>query len=178
MKLNKQSWLELMNSFDFDENIESFEYLIKKYSEKHRFYHNVDHIEDCLNKLNSTGIRNREIELAIWYHDIVYNSYGKDNELKSAEEMKHDEKPTTDDEKLIIDIDISILGRSKEEYLKYTESIRKEYKLIPFFYYKKKRREIMSKFLENDRLYHTEYFCKKYETQARLNIKEEIETLK
>ena len=77
------------------------------YQEKHRAYHNLEHVNDCLNQLDNfeSEITDKHIiEMAIWYHDIIYNPYGKNNELKSAEEA-------------------SILKKSKCHYRRNTKSI-------------------------------------------------------
>jgi predicted metal-dependent HD superfamily phosphohydrolase len=53
------------------------------YSESHRFYHNLDHIDHMLNKLDELFIAYPThehplvIELATWYHDIYYNPLNK-----------------------------------------------------------------------------------------------------
>lgn len=61
--------------------------LITLYNEKHRHYHNTDHIYDCLTKLeqyatvNKIAIRDYyKLEAAIWFHDAVYNPRSKKNE--------------------------------------------------------------------------------------------------
>ena len=59
------------------------------YSKK-RHYHNLSHIRMCLNELNFIKTKNTKydfdsIELAIWYHDIIYDPKMDNNEEKSAE---------------------------------------------------------------------------------------------
>ena len=63
------------------------------YNEYHRHYHNLSHIHHCLAELdaycNYTGIDRStmgSVELAIWFHDIVYNPRAKagQNEKDSA----------------------------------------------------------------------------------------------
>lgn len=64
------------------------------YTQPHRHYHNINHINDCLTELenmppkilfrNQKGIDEHSIvEKAIWYHDAVYNPYSVRNELNS-----------------------------------------------------------------------------------------------
>lgn len=198
--MNLERWISLMKAFGFAENKETFSTINKHYSEKHRAYHNVEHISDCLNKLDLITEQiplRKEIELALWFHDIIYNPYGKENELKSAkialdflqkqgssEELKsmiynlimitvHNKEPLNDEEKIIMDIDISILGSEYNEYLKYSKKIRKEYKMVPIILYRKKRKEILSNFLKKDKLYYSDYFCD-LEKNARNNLKQEI----
>ena len=67
------------------------------YTQPHRYYHNINHINDCLTELESipqhgvtfgghqlVGVDCDIIEKAIWYHDAVYNPYSKHNEHRSA----------------------------------------------------------------------------------------------
>jgi predicted metal-dependent HD superfamily phosphohydrolase len=61
------------------------------YTQPHRYYHNINHINDCLVELENfvhpdfTNDKRSMVEAAIWYHDAVYNPYSKLNEFNSAE---------------------------------------------------------------------------------------------
>ena len=200
----EKRWKHLMTRFEFNENSAELIELKKKYNEKQRAYHNMEHVIDCLNQLDNyeEDIADRDaIELAIWYHDIIYNPYGKDNEIKSAEEASqfmtkqkasinhieqvyqlilctlHTKPPANEAQALIMDIDISILGSPEKQYLEYCQKIRKEYKWIPGPIYRSKRKEIMNRFLQRKCLYFTEYYYSKLEKKARINISQEIQRL-
>ena len=197
-------WSNLMVRMGFPENRETYDRLVQHYSDKNRAYHNLKHIEECLALLDAfapKGLNVDVIEMAIWFHDIIYNPYGKENEKKSAikaqqfleensadndliEEVYqlimstlHKDTPKNQNEELIMDIDIAILGKDESAYQSYTEKIRKEYKLVPWPLYKKKRKEILMNFLNRDYIYQTPYFRDKFEKKARLNIQKEIEQL-
>lgn len=201
MRVSIEHWNNLMNDLMLEENKTAYNFIIKKYSEKHRAYHNLQHIEDCLLQLDEQDLKEEDrkvLELAFWYHDVIYDPYSKENELKSAEAARdflvgkinetnlvdrvydlimitrHNEEPANASEAMIMDIDISILGRSEAEYLAYTKAIRREYKMIPYFYYKRKRKEILKGFLKRERLYFTQPFYEQLEEQARRNIEKEI----
>lgn len=58
--------------------------VIESYNEKHRYYHNIDHIMSMLNMAEVEGILTDELALAIIFHDIVYDPNSKDNEILSA----------------------------------------------------------------------------------------------
>ena len=193
-------WINLMKVYNLGENKSEYQYILKKHSEQHRAYHNVTHIQDCLTKLYSLGEieHKNDIELAFWYHDLIYNPYGKDNELKSAQQAVkflkskgleqsiinkietlimatiHTEAPQNIEEAYIMDIDISILGSDEKEYENYTKKIRREYKLVPEFLYRKGRLKIMKMFLKRDQLYFTDHFRYIYEERARFNIRREL----
>lgn len=52
-----------------------------------RSYHNLNHIERCLvelEKLNLNEIEEAQLVIAIWFHDIVYDTQRVDNEIQSA----------------------------------------------------------------------------------------------
>lgn len=68
----------------------------KHYYESHRYFHNFDHIENLLNKIQfsitNLNIKNKDIQailyLSVIYHDIIYDPTRSDNEKKSAELFK------------------------------------------------------------------------------------------
>lgn len=69
-----------------------FNTLCAHYKEPYRAYHNLTHLEDVLNKLNWAKGENialtqqefDEIEIALWFHDVIYEPKQPDNEEKSA----------------------------------------------------------------------------------------------
>ena len=193
-----------MQVFGLPENRLTFDKLIAAYAEKHRYYHTFKHVNACLNHLDKTHNLARythEIELALWFHDAIYKPYSKDNELKSAQwavnflkQNSVDEKTIarvyqlvlvtlhgieikTDDEKLIVDCDLTILGSSPEVYNQFEANVRKEYRLVPYFIYRKKRKEILQMFLKQNWVYQVEYFKDKFEKQARDNLIKTIKNL-
>ena len=134
------------------------------------------------------------IEMALWFHDAVYDPKASDNEERSAalasEAMEgasispafiadvvrlvmSTKTHTTgahDDARWMIDIDLSILGRDQMRFDEYEAQIRAEYAWVPADVYAKKRAEILEGFLARDRLFSTDYFHQRYESQARANL--------
>lgn len=175
--------------------------LHKNYFKKNRYYHNWTHIETMIkswsaykNKLENPV----ELLLAIYYHDVIYVSTRKDNELKSAElackELKEvkginlntiynliictqTHKALTNDEKWLVDFDLQILGKSWEIYEMYYKQIRKEYRIYPNSMYNSGRKKALMHFLEKKTIYQNEAFQLQYEKPARENIKREIKLL-
>ena len=139
------------------------------------------------------------IALAIWFHDVVYNPQAQDNEEKSAEFFKEltqtrlatwkiDEitkmilatkKHSTDvfGERVLCDIDLSILGQKHEIFTKYCENIRKEYSWVPLTLYNRERKKILESFLKRDSIYQTKYFQDRFEQKAKANLAAAIERL-
>lgn len=181
-----------------------FDELIKAYSSPGRFYHTLAHIEDCLSIFDQTkslAFRPTEVELAIWFHDSVYDTHSNDNEQKSAEwaratieglgidnnpsdrvadlilATRHTNKTTDADAQLIMDVDLSILGREADVFWRYEENIRKEYAWVPEPAFRWKRREILNSFLNRPSIYFHEAYQKRFEQSARANLKQAIERL-
>jgi predicted metal-dependent HD superfamily phosphohydrolase len=174
-----------------------FDNLVSRYSEKHRAYHNLTHINRCLKEFDGVSGRLTNpalVEASIWYHDAIYNTRSDRNEEDSALlakrdlaalgintdavniihqlilSTKHNDKPDDPDARYLIDMDISILGASTNAFQKYEHDIREEYKWVPIRLYRKMRSEILQSFITKKTIYYTEFFRHKYEHQARINI--------
>lgn len=176
----------------------------KKYSGKSRHYHNLRHLENMFEEIDAVKnqIENFDIiSFSIFYHDMIYDSTSKVNEEKSAEFSKetlaslglnHEDiqkvylqilatkshKKSDDIEtNILLDADLSILGKDDEVYLEYTKQIRKEYSIYPDFLYKPGRKKVLEHFLQLQSIFKTDYFKAKYEVQARKNIEVELRNL-
>jgi predicted metal-dependent HD superfamily phosphohydrolase len=90
---------------------------------------------------------------------------------------QHPSEPVSNDEKLLIDIDLSILGATKEKYDRYESQIKKEYAYVPNFMYAIGRRKLLNSFLNTKSIYQTDYFQKKFEISATQNILRAIQQL-
>ena len=203
--MNQTNWLSLMSNMGFNANCDTYEELKKRYQEKHRKYHTVAHIESVLLELNnSRHIAENEcaVELALWFHDAIYNPFSRTNERDSADlavafisknggskaleetvralilATEHHSSLTLNDQKLIVDIDLSILGSSESEYAKFGAAIRNEYKYVPWFLFRKKRVELLEYFLDRASIFSHQYYIDVLEQRARLNIQHEIDSLK
>ena len=168
---------------------------------KNRSYHNDLHINECLEEFD--GVVDllespEEFEIAQYSHDIIYNTQKKDNEQQSADFISnlmfesgisekrikktrdlilvtnHLTLPKNSDEEFMVDIDLSILGKPDARYKEYAQGIRKEYSWVSDKDFAQGRRSILNRFLNRPRMYYTEFFRKKYESQARVNLKKEI----
>ena len=172
--------------------------LVRRYAEPHRAYHTMQHIEECLaefERARHLAADPAAVELALWYHDAVYNPLASDNEERSAKlaiegltdttfarrvedlilATKHRVEPTDPDAQLLADIDLSILGQRWERFAEYETQIRKEYAMVPEPIFKVKRAEILRSFLDRARIYSTPFFRDRLEVQARANLKRTLE---
>ena len=66
----------------------AFQDVCQHYSENHRHYHTLSHIDRCLrlfDKVSSDTKGPLSLELALWLHDLIYDTNSADNEERSAE---------------------------------------------------------------------------------------------
>ncbi|MGE5944923.1 MAG: hypothetical protein ACM31G_11355, partial [Flavobacteriales bacterium] len=78
---------------------------------------------------------------------------------------------------ILLDLDLSILGKSPEEYKKYCENIKKEYHIYPDFMYRKGRIKVLKNLLDLNSIYKTSFFKNVYEEQAKMNVRFELTQL-
>ncbi|MGN6436730.1 MAG: HD domain-containing protein [Agriterribacter sp.] len=176
----------------------------KQHTQSKRFYHTLTHLENLLTQLQP--VRDQvdnwtSIVFATCYHDIVYNVLKKNNEEKSAElarkRLTQLQVPEPviqctvglilateshrlhqqNDINLFTDADLSVLGSDWNTYELYSRQIRKEYGIYPDIVYKPGRRKVLLYFLELNNIYKTAFFAGRYERQARLNLRRELEEL-
>ena len=65
----KALWKKCRAKSDADSTFGDIE---RRYSEPHRFYHNICHIENCLNELDLLSIHESDslmLEFALWFHE-------------------------------------------------------------------------------------------------------------
>jgi predicted metal-dependent HD superfamily phosphohydrolase len=121
--------------------------VVARYEEPHRHYHTLEHIEEVLERVNGT-----EVELAAWYHDVIYDTSASDSEARSAayaaEVLARLEAPaavisevqrlilltaghTAADHdvngSMLIRADLSILSAKPSRYDRYARDVRAEY---------------------------------------------------
>ena len=66
--------------------------VMSAYTVTGRYYHNLRHIEECLQEFNEVKDEAKhpvELEFAILFHDVIYNTHRDDNEEQSAS-LAHD----------------------------------------------------------------------------------------
>ena len=156
--------------------------LTAAYSEPHRRYHTLQHIEFCLREIGKHrphAVRPTEIRWALLFHDAIYDARRSDNEARSADwacrvmqELQrpddeimrvrnmilataHAAKAETPDEALLLDIDLSILGGDETTFDEYDRAIRVEYEWVPEEAYRAARSNVLQGFLKRDRIFQT-----------------------
>jgi predicted metal-dependent HD superfamily phosphohydrolase len=174
-----------------------YEALVARYAEPHRDYHTLQHLTECIawfNRVLPLAARPAEVELALWFHDSIYAVGRSDNEEQSARwaeseltssgagplaaetvrtlvmATRHSALPETQDEKVVVDIDLSILGASDDRFAEYERQIRDEYAFVPSSLFDRRRREILQSFLDRPVIYSTPHFVAALEQKARDNL--------
>ncbi len=205
----KEKW-EQLTAFSKKEDIKDllWDEIVYRYSEQHRHYHNLSHLaylfQLCDQNLNS--IKNPAlVGFAIFYHDIVYDTYRQDNEEESAgiakehlQELsinpslinsivllirasKTHEVPadiaTPDDLTLFFDLDMAILGAEADVYQRYCNNIRLEYAKYPDDVYKAGRKQALKQLLAREHIFITEKYRSELEEKARHNVTREMNLL-
>lgn len=205
MQENKRQWLTWWQRVSAQGDSEKvYDDIVARYGEPHRAYHTLAHIKHCLGEFNQVRrlIENPdEVEMGLWFHDVIYDTKAKDNEEKSAELVlqvasnillpssfgervaklilatKHSESPTNHDVQFLVDIDLSILGQSEAVFNEYERQIRQEYSWIPEQTFIAGRASILKSFIDRPKIYSTRFFQEKYEEQARKNIARSLKHL-
>lgn len=197
----RHRWFELCNREGISAKMDMWNALCDMYGEENRTYHNLLHVEDCLNKLDAWPEDVPEktaVEVALWFHDIIYDPKRTDNELASAGLVKHylgdhelaepvfelilatrhHASTMTEAEYILCDIDLSTLGSDEKTYDAYSKAVRKEFSWVPEEMFCSSRIKVLESFIERDFIFYTEHYREKYEGYARANIIREISLLK
>lgn len=176
-----------------------FSNIVRAYSEPHRCYHTLRHLEHMLAILNEVNFDSVAGLWAVWYHDYVYKPGASDNEIKSAEfaveimrrlgidqsiidktteiilaTKDHNVKSTSVEMLTVLDADMAILGVNADKYEEYRMQVREEFKTTPDFLFKRGRFKFLEAVLAQDRIYKTDWFFRGYEQKARQNMSSEI----
>ena len=194
-------WAELGANFaDEDLRLQ----LLACYGEPGRSYHSLQHLGECmqmLQPLRALAEHAAEIELALWFHDAIYDTQRKDNEERSAQWLcaaalsagvpeaavqraqamvlatRHQVLPVTLDEKILIDVDLSILGAGPERFKEYEAQVQREYAWIPEVQRRAGRKRILLSFLQREFIYSTAPMRQRLEQRARANLRESVAAL-
>jgi predicted metal-dependent HD superfamily phosphohydrolase len=172
--------------------------LLARWSEAHRAYHTLQHLGECLDGLareRGHARRPAEVALALWFHDAIYDVQAHDNEARSADwaarallgagaaaevahrvhalvmATRHEGRPDDADARLLVDIDLAILGATPARFAEYERQIRIEYAHVAPAVFEPRRRAILERFLARDPIYATPSMRARHEAAARRNLR-------
>jgi predicted metal-dependent HD superfamily phosphohydrolase len=205
MTLLQESWARSWNALGaVGDGLALMEELIAAYKEPQRHYHTLQHLTECFALLKGhlhLAQHASEVEIALWFHDAVYDVKAKDNEEKSASWAAtalqaagvdneivervttlimatcHNAKPENTDQQLLVDVDLAILGASRTRFIEYEEQVRAEYAWVPEELFRSTRLNILNEFNARRPIYNTNMFRELFEIQAHDNMSYSIAKL-
>ncbi|MEB3754092.1 metal-dependent hydrolase [Acinetobacter sp. MD2(2019)] len=177
--------------------------LVQAYTEPQRAYHQCQHIVECLQQFELVKNHLKDplaVQLAIFFHDVVYWPRSQSNEQDSATWMSAQlvnalpqsqlDKIATwilatqqhacasdSDLAFLLDIDLAILASDAARFAEYEQQIRHEYSWVDLATYQKKRAQVLHYFYQANPLYQTQFFQQHYEAQAKINLKQALISL-
>ncbi len=170
--------------------------LLDLYAEPGRHYHTIGHVNHCLGQARLMAELLPDVNalnLAIWFHDCVYDPLARDNEARSAAlfrelaapvttpSLVHDverlvlvtqagQAPRQADESYMVDIDLSSFGLPWDLFLADSLAVRAERPHLSEEQYAVQQALFLNGLLERESVFATDFFRVRYEDVARSNI--------
>jgi len=179
--------------------------LLVRWSEPHRRYHDVAHLDAVLrhvDELSAVAVEVDLVRLGAWFHDAVYDPTVADNEARSAlladrvlTELRvplarvarvvelvaltatHAPDPGDRDGAVLCDADLAVLASDDAGYARYIEAVRAEYAHLDDATFAAGRARILRSLLDRPALFGTEHGRTSWESPARANVRCELESL-
>jgi len=175
-----------------------------RYGEPHRHYHTWRHVLACFAARDALAAPpSPAVDLAILFHDAIYEPLAHDNEAASAALMvgygarfgldpaavaraepiilatKHADATVIDPETaLMLDADLSILGSDPATFATYERAVRKEYAAVDDAAWNAGRAGVLETFLERPVLYATARGRALWDAPARRNLRASLAALR
>ncbi len=189
-------WQRCLLSGATDQSEQIHQRLLQGYREPHRRYHTLAHIKHCLTMFDQCKALSRHpdaLELAVWFHDVIWQPGEGDNEALSAElylqfsegvhaddlrqrvnslimATVHDGSSLEDsDAPYMVDIDLSSFGLSWDEFLRDSQNLRQESRLEDADFYRRQG-SFQNILLSRPRFFLSDFFFQRFESQARENL--------
>jgi len=172
--------------------------LFSHYSQPERHYHTPAHVQHCLTQVDLVRelLDNPDaVEMALWFHDVIYiPAVGSgENEKASAEFFvecagkgfeddfvdrvyrlimvtTHSETPRDEDERFMVDIDLSSFGLPWSKFSADSRNVRAEFSNVPDEEFHAKQAAFLRSLLSRERFCFTDFFHGRHEARARNNI--------
>lgn len=184
----------------------AFDALLARHREPHRRYHTATHVMWVLRHLQDLVAAGEgpsdppAAQLAVLFHDAVYDTRAADNEARSAAlaveaasalgwpaerlALVHrlvmataGHRPADADEAAVVDADLAILGAAPNDYAAYARAVRAEYAHVPDEEWRSGRAAILRGFAASEHLFTTSTMRRGREARAFANIAAELATL-
>ena len=199
--LDEGSFTSNFTSFGLTPRAGLFDQLVARYAESHRAYHTILHVCETHSALMDVGDRVQrwsEVEIALWFHDAIYDTRRHDNEERSADwardellaagaaedvaarvhalvlATKHRDVPEDNDARYLVDADLSILAAPPERFAAYERQIRMEYDWVAEPQFREARAKFLRGMLARPSIFSTAEMRDRHEAHARRNIEESL----
>ncbi len=202
--LSRDRWNSLCERLQLEHTNEWFGKLASQYNEPHRAYHNSHHIADCLKQLNSAPSITSNvdaIELALWFHDVIYEMGANDNERRSARYFLdvtrgrlgngrrwraarhilatiYPSNPRDPDSRYVVDIDLSSFCLPWPQFLRDSANVRRESGHASDAEYARKQQQFLTQLAGSPPFFLSHYYLQHHEHQAQDNIRRILELLR
>ncbi|MGO1544117.1 MAG: HD domain-containing protein [Gulosibacter sp.] len=174
--------------------------LLERWREPHRDYHGETHLRSGLDALETLGGTRLE-RIAFWCHDAVHSNTSPEDEHASVEVTREvlgqwlpqpeleevirlilitiDHAPEAGDAAgaRVSDADLVGLGYPWDGYAANIAGIRVELPQLSDEQWRERRRGAVTKLLQHEPLFHTEYGRSRWEPRARENLQRELAEL-
>lgn len=177
--------------------------VLARHREPHRRYHTLTHVMWVLRHITALAAAGEAttdlaaVQLAALWHDVIYDAMASDNEARSAAlarsaaaELGWSESrqqcverlvmataghlSADDDEAMLVDADLAILGAPAQEYTAYVTGVRSEYAHVDDDAWRAGRSAVLGGFLAQPHLFTTATMRAQREARARANIAAEL----
>jgi predicted metal-dependent HD superfamily phosphohydrolase len=179
--------------------------VVAAWSEPHRRYHDLSHLAAVLglvDALASAADDADAVRLAAWYHDVVYDPRGADNEARSAGRARaglrglvpderldeverlvlltvdHDPAPDDANGAVLCDADLAVLASPPDAYAAYASAVRAEYGHLSDAEFTAGRIAVLERLLGLPALYRVPEDDERWTETARANLTAELTLLR
>jgi predicted metal-dependent HD superfamily phosphohydrolase len=169
--------------------------IVAHYGEPHRRYHTLSHVDDCLERFDRVYDLPPDpgaVELALWFHDVIFDSEARDNERRSAQyyfdhaqgasprfrrhvcgmilASNHACVVSNADLGYVLDIDLAGFGYPWPQFRRTTDEVRAEYPQLSDAEFATSMAGFFEMLLARPHIFRTERFRDACEATARANI--------
>jgi len=175
----------------------AFDELVRLYEAEGRHYHTLQHIHELFIHLDQLGWEvDSEFELAVFAHDVIYDSRRSDNEEASAA-WAEEQFPGFDASRMrslilatkhgslgdlpfglgterLVDLDLSIFAAEKARFEQYCGQVAQEYAWVPAQVYLRERVKVLKSFLSRKQQFVDPELEQRWGERARANLEGEL----
>lgn len=185
-----------------DPDGDTWQALESRHAEPHRHFHTLPYLAFRLDLLATTSHDTPHLRLALYFHHIVHDPCGENNELQSARLAtdllsaidvadKHTAviydliritdplpSPAIEHGDLFADLHLAWLGSPPDQFHHFSNALRQEFDWLPDTKYLRQRMNEALPLLDRNPLFQTTDFQTRFEQQSRANLTAEITRLR